>query len=109
MERASWCHHPWIRRHCRHSPLPDPPHLPAAWRPAAPQVALDEAAVRGLEAQLAALRKETDGLNRERKLQQHAAGEPRWQREGGRMREGGREGGCRREGRGRRRGKRCRS
>ncbi|KAG2431352.1 hypothetical protein HYH02_013342 [Chlamydomonas schloesseri] len=42
-----------------------------AWRA---QVSLDEAAVRGLEAQLAALRKETDALNRERKLQQHAAG-----------------------------------
>ncbi|KAG2423515.1 hypothetical protein HXX76_015263 [Chlamydomonas incerta] len=42
-----------------------------AWRA---QVALDEAAVKGLEAQLAALRKETDALNRERKLQQHAAG-----------------------------------
>ncbi len=38
------------------------------------QVQLDEASVKGLELQLAGLRKETDALNRERKLQQHAAG-----------------------------------
>jgi pre-mRNA-splicing factor SPF27 len=35
---------------------------------------LDEATVKGLEMQLAAVKKETDALNRERKLQQMAAG-----------------------------------
>ncbi|KXZ41177.1 hypothetical protein GPECTOR_684g823 [Gonium pectorale] len=46
-------------------------HGDKAWRA---QVQLDEAAVRSLESQLAQLRKETDALNRERKLQQQAAG-----------------------------------
>lgn len=46
--------------------------------PSSPQVQLDEATVKGLEQQLAGLRKETDALNRERKLQQHAAGGAGW-------------------------------
>ncbi|KAG2483169.1 hypothetical protein HYH03_017961 [Edaphochlamys debaryana] len=46
-------------------------HGDKAWRA---QVALDEAAVKSLEAALAGVKKETDALNRERKLQQHAAG-----------------------------------
>ncbi|GIL90544.1 hypothetical protein Vretimale_17507 [Volvox reticuliferus] len=46
-------------------------HGDKAWRA---QVQLNEASVKSLEQQLAAIKKETDQLNRERKLQQHAAG-----------------------------------
>ncbi|GLC36044.1 hypothetical protein PLESTB_000531900 [Pleodorina starrii] len=46
-------------------------HGDKSWRA---QVQLDEASVKSLEQQLAAIKKETDQLNRERKLQQHAAG-----------------------------------
>lgn len=46
-------------------------HGDKVWRA---QGQLDDALVKGLEAQLAATKKETDALNRERKLQQMAAG-----------------------------------
>jgi pre-mRNA-splicing factor SPF27 len=47
-------------------------HGDKVWRV---QVAADEAAAKGLEAQLAGVKRDIDAINQQRKLSQHAAGE----------------------------------